>query len=485
MSVCHASSVLDRITRTIRRHGMLVPGQRIGVAVSGGADSVCLLELLRELASGWNLSLTVLHVDHNLRGQESAADAEFVRGLAERFDLPFVMMRADMSERPGNLEQEARRARLSFFKQLLADGRLDRVATGHTRSDQAETVLFRFLRGSGSAGLSGIRPIAGGIIRPLLEIDGEEVREYLHSSGVVWREDSSNTSLRFARNRIRHQLLPQLAREWNPAISTVLSHAAEWAQGEEAWWKAEIDRLAAAHFVVSESAIVVSAQVLADLPVAVSRRLIRRALQTVKGGLEGVHFGHVESVLSLVNNCAGGSLYLSDLMAQRSFDWVRFALFKKPQPWQVNPAIPGTTTVPGTRLSLVLEIIDNAETSKAIACVYNNVMGCLDWTQVSGSFTLRNWRPGDRYQPVGSPSEQKLRHLFQEFRVPLWERAQWPVLESAGRIVWSRRFGTAAWCTATANSSALLTVRELADEEIGIALQGMASKPSRGGTEVA
>src|SRR5476651_686134 len=221
---------------------MFHPGQPIGVAVSGGADSVCLLHALLELAPKWNLHLSVLHLNHQLRGDESRQDAEFVRDLAARLGLPFLIREADVAASSDNLEQAARLARLAFFHEVLAAGAVSRVALGHTRSDQAETVLFRFLRGSGTAGLAGIRPVTSqGIVRPLIEIERSQVTQFLRERGIPWREDSSNASLQFARNRIRRQLLPQLASAWNPAIVQTLAHTADWALAEEAWWEAEIE----------------------------------------------------------------------------------------------------------------------------------------------------------------------------------------------------------------------------------------------------
>ena len=216
--------MIERVVGNITRYSMFRPGQRIGVAVSGGADSVCLLHVLRELAPRWELRLTVLHLDHQLRGEESRQDALFVRELAAALDLPFELREIDVhslcGETGDNLEQAARAARLEFFRSFLQAGTLDRVAVGHTRSDQAETVLFRFLRGSGTAGLSGIRPVTeDGIVRPLLEIQRPEIEQYLRERGIAWRTDSTNVSSAFARNRIRQELLPQLTREWNPRMT--------------------------------------------------------------------------------------------------------------------------------------------------------------------------------------------------------------------------------------------------------------------------
>jgi tRNA(Ile)-lysidine synthase len=436
---------------------------RVGVAVSGGADSVCLLHILAELAASYRIALCVLHLDHGLRGAESCGDADFVRQLAAQLGLPFHIRAVDLSKSPGNLEQEARNARLAFFGDLIAGGEVERVATGHTSSDQAETVLFRILRGSGGSGLSGIRPVTTeGLVRPLIDVDRVEVLAYLRARGATWREDSSNKSPDFARNRIRHSLLPQLAREWNPAIEQILARTADWAAEEECHQGVETERLAADHFTGDRGAVLIRAQVLASLSRAAARRLVRRAIVQVKGDLRTVAFEHVEAVLALAAEPEGGSVDLPGAVVCRSFDWVRFSLPEPAPEWSVPAPVPGSVSLPGTDLSISLEIVDNSETSRPSDYVYNIEMGCLDWKRLPGFATLRNWRPGDRYQPLGTPGESKLKDLFQRARVPVWERVGWPILEAGEQIVWSRRFGAAAWCAAGPQTPLILRVREAA-----------------------
>jgi len=252
--------VLERVAEIITRYSMFQTGQRVAVAVSGGADSTCLLHVLFELAPRWNLHLSVIHLDHQLRGEESSEDARFVEQMAAALGLPFTLTEVDVAklarERGENLEQLARQERRRFFLDHLRAGAADRVALGHTRSDQAETVLFRFLRGSGTAGLAGIRPVTDdGFVRPLIAIDRADVAQFLRDRKIAWREDSSNASLEFDRNRIRRELLPLLAREWNPAIAETLAHTADWALAEEAYWQTEIARLAGQQLLVKPPAV--------------------------------------------------------------------------------------------------------------------------------------------------------------------------------------------------------------------------------------
>jgi tRNA(Ile)-lysidine synthase len=447
---------------------MFEPAQQVGVAVSGGADSVCLLCALLELAPRWDLRLSVLHLDHGLRGEESRQDAEFVRDLAGRLGLPLSLRATPVAQSPDNLEQAAREARLSFFREAVSSGAVQRVATGHTRSDQAETVLFRFLRGSGTAGLAGIRPVTSdGIVRPLIEVERSEVRQFLLQRGIAWREDSTNRSLQFARNRIRHELLPQIACEWNPAIGETLANTADWALAEEAWWDAEIERLASLHITAVDDAgaILLRAPLLAALPLAVARRLVRRAMELAKGDLRGIDFGHIRAVMDLARSTEGhGRLQAPGLDIFRSFEWLRFGQSGaggfQSRNYRLALAVPGTVRVPGTNRAISLELIDKSGSSVASDWVYNSHVGCLDWQRLSGSLELRNWRPGDQYQPVGYSGREKIKTLFQQARIPLWERRHWPVVTDGPSIVWARRFGPAAGLVAERDAKVILEIRE-------------------------
>jgi tRNA(Ile)-lysidine synthase len=452
--------LLDRIRHTIQRYAMFRPAMTVGVAVSGGADSVCLLHVLREM----DLRLHVLHLNHNLRGAESQADADFVGQLAGALGVPCTIREAGFSRSDGNLEQAARDARLAFFRQAIADGLVERVAVGHTRSDQAETVLFRFLRGSGTAGLAGIRPVTSdGVVRPLIEIDGEEIRRYLHGRGIAWREDASNGSGQFARNRIRHGLLPQLEHEWNPALSEILAHTADWAQAEEAYWDEALTSIWPGVAKEQNGFVLLSCPALVRLPLAAARRVIRQAVECAKGDLRGVDFRHIAAVLDMASQQAGhGCVQMPGLAVVRSFDWLRFALPElRPEGYRLPAPVPGQLRIPGCGLVLCLELIEKPEILEQSVYVYNEGMGSLEWPRLSTSLAVRNWQPGDRYRPAGSTGDQKIKTLFQHARIPLWERGHWPVLVDGESIVWARRFGAAAGFAANSGSRAILRIREM------------------------
>ena len=216
-----------RVRRTIQRFGMLTGGEHILVAVSGGADSVALLLCLQKLAPGLNLTLTVAHLNHGIRGAEATADAEFVRRLSTRQNLPFISESIDIKELAHsgkrNLEELAREKRYEFLKRTARGVGAQKIAVGHTMNDQAETALFRFIRGSGIEGLSAIHPVIDGIlIRPLLECSRDSILTFLEIEGAGYREDSTNSDLRYSRNRLRREVVPVLEQSFNPQL---ISHA--------------------------------------------------------------------------------------------------------------------------------------------------------------------------------------------------------------------------------------------------------------------
>src|SRR5271166_1990 len=227
-------------------------GDRVCVAVSGGADSVALLQVLLEVRAELGIVLAIAHFNHQLRGNDSQGDEAFVADLARHCGLEFFAGRSDVREHAANnkqsVEAAGRELRYEWLTSLAREQRFDSIATAHTLDDQAETVLLKFLRGAGTRGLAGIYPemFRGAekkirFVRPLLCVTRDEVEAYLSALGQVWREDESNLDHRFARNRVRHGLLPLLEREYNANIRQVLSGAAELARAEEEYWQALVE----------------------------------------------------------------------------------------------------------------------------------------------------------------------------------------------------------------------------------------------------
>jgi tRNA(Ile)-lysidine synthase len=464
--------MLERVAEFITRHSMFRASRRVGIAVSGGADSVFLLLALRELAPRWNLQLSVIHIEHGIRGAASIADAEFVRNLAANLEIPFHLREADVPAIEGNLEEAARKVRQSFYSELIASGAVNRVATGHTRSDQAETVLYRILRGSGLTGLSGILPITNeGLVRPLLEIDRPEIEAWLRHRNIPWREDETNQDQTYARNRLRHEILPLLRDAFNPHLDNALSHLATLAQDEETYWTSQL--------LLTQSPPpnpqspppnpqpqLIAVSDLANVPPALARRRVRQAITLVKGNHRAIDFGHIERVLEMARNPAGhGRFQAPGLDVCRSFDWIRLAPAAAPPDhapnFSLTVPIPGTVELPGSLTRITLQVLEKEAAERPCATVVSE----LDWQRFRGgrgapSLELRNWRPGDQYRRIGQSKPEKIKFFFQQARIPLWERGNWPIITYNEIIVWARRFGTAAEFATGPETRSVLQVAE-------------------------
>jgi tRNA(Ile)-lysidine synthase len=308
------SKLAQQVLAHIRAEGLVRAGERVGAAVSGGADSVALLRLLLELRQELGIVLAVAHFDHKIRGEESRADAEFVAKLAKEYDVELFVASGETPayarEQKMTLEEAGRHLRHSFFASLMeTGGPLDKVATAHTLDDQAETVLMRLLRGTGPRGLGGIQPQikisdensdVGAIVRPLLRLRRAALRDYLKSIAQDWREDKSNLDVKHLRNRVRHELLPMLEKNFNPRVAEVLAHTAKIARAEEEFWKAELVQ-ATRETIYGPHGDRLDVNALLRKPLALQRRILLAATATTIGAMD---FEHLERLRGLVHEKA-------------------------------------------------------------------------------------------------------------------------------------------------------------------------------------
>ncbi|HEY2931008.1 MAG TPA: tRNA lysidine(34) synthetase TilS [Acidobacteriota bacterium] len=297
-----------QILNTIRRHKLLKPGDRVLLAVSGGADSVALLRVMCDLRRDLGLVLSVAHLDHKIRPR-SNEDAEFVRDLSSSRELPFFSAEADipaiLARSGGNLEQVARRRRIAFLQATARKGRFQRIATGHTLDDQAETVLMKLLRGSGATGLGGIAPRKGRWIRPLIETARSDILDYLGGLAQGFCDDATNRDSNYMRNRIRHELLPLLRSRYSSAVVKRLSTLADIERETERFWQHYCRR-----WVCQDEGGAFLPLDLRNCPVAEQREAIRLFLSTVRGNLRRLAFVHIEAVRRLLAPDAGGKKVL-------------------------------------------------------------------------------------------------------------------------------------------------------------------------------
>jgi tRNA(Ile)-lysidine synthase len=455
-------NLVERAAEILTRYSMLSPGDRVGVAVSGGADSVALLHILHRLAARFEIKLAAVHVNHHLRGEESDQDERFVRQLADSLDLEIFVESAQVAG--SNLEQQARDARRQFFFRLLQqDDALTKIALGHTRSDQAETVLFRFLRGSGLAGLAAMRfRTPHRLIRPLLTSSRQEVRAWGELEGIPWREDSSNRDARFTRNRLRNETIPALTRDYNSELESALARTADLALAEEDYWIEEIAKVFGRLAKRTHLGWILQVAGLSGLHIAVQRRLLRYGLFLLRGGLRGIDMQHIDAILALCQSQEGHNRVLvPGADALRSFGELLLArpgaLNAGGRHYQFNLVFGQELTLPYSAGSLCvnwvrpeLRICANFKEDKDFLPELVDFDGDrISQSCSSGLFCVRNWEPGDQLHRTGHRGAEKIKSLFQEYRVPLWMRRHWPVVVCGDEIAWVRQFGGAIGFTAS------------------------------------
>ncbi len=459
-------TLATRLCTTLQRRFQLRAGDRIGVAVSGGADSIALLLLLLDLREKLGIVLTVVHFNHKLRGRCSDADEKFVAKLAAKQALEFHSASAHVAteakKERANLEDAGRRARYSYFQSLVDSGHCTRIAVAHTADDQAETVLAHIFRGTGLAGLGGIHPVRGPIFRPLLGFRRSELRSYLRSKRQAWREDATNRDTLRTRARIRMKLLPLLEKQFQPAIVDRLASLADLAREDEAFltsfakaWLPKLGTESAPEVRIPPEFFSSSLPGSdAALSPAISTRMIRHLVASLKPRSGELSTHHVSSILELARDGQNGnSLPLpGGILVRKDRQGLIFAPFANPHSFSesskpadyfqaLDRSLPTQqVSLPQLQCVIRFRVIDwpskTSQTSKSGAV--------LDIDRLRSPWVLRNWRAGDKLQPVGHRAPHKLKRFFNEKRISLRDRICWPVLTCGGILVWARGLPAAA-----------------------------------------
>lgn len=471
------SELLKTLGHHLRKRELIRPGSRVGIAVSGGADSVALLLLFLELRKQLGMVLSVVHFNHKLRGKASDADEKFVATLAGKYGLECFTASENIAAKAKrervNLEDAGRRSRYAFFERLVAEGKLDRIAVAHTADDQAETVLAHILRGTGLAGLAGIHPEAGVIFRPLLAFRRSDLRKYLRSRGQRWREDATNQDTSRLRARIRRKLIPFLEKQFQTAVVEHLCQLADLARADEEWMEFSAGMRVSAFATEEHGEIRVSlANLLGPRKMpeqsagedgrefqsgqrAMASRMVRQMVKMAKphgGQLSAVH---VAAVLQLAEQpWSGKRLQLPggvEVRRERDALYFRAASRGRREGAISQPAKSflyeagldgGDVHMRIVELSSVLhlQVIDWPGEGRET----NVTEAILDHERLAVPLLVRSWRPGDAFQPLGHQKPHKLARLWSERGVSRWEKHSWPVLTSGGRIAWARGLPVAA-----------------------------------------
>ncbi|MDD5558682.1 tRNA lysidine(34) synthetase TilS [Candidatus Methylomirabilis sp.] len=436
-------ALLHRAQETIDRHRMLVAGEMVVLAVSGGVDSMVMLNLLLRLRIRYHISLHVAHLNHDLRGAESAEAADFVRRQCEAYQIPVTITTADgraLRERGvGSLQAAARDLRYRFLEQVANERGADSIAVGHHRDDQAETVLMNLLRGSGVRGLGGIPPVRGRIIRPLIDCSREEIERYARKERIPYVEDSSNRSLSYGRNRIRLELLPRLAKRYNPRIVHALANTARILEAEDTLLNAIVEQeLGTVLLSRSREELVLSIPRMATLPTALRWRIIRRSAEYLRDSRAGLTFQQILLIdrLLLTEGAQGTIQASGGLRARRAGAGIVLSVGEGQVRGRISSfplAVPGLTVIPDSPLILRSDLLEEWSRSEPPPDTWTAL---LDADCTGKELHVRGWEEGDRFVPLGMDGRKKLQDFFVDAKVPRNQRGNIPLVVSGGQIVW-------------------------------------------------
>ena len=465
--------LVKKVKTAIRQLHLLCPGEGVLIAVSGGPDSIALLHLLAELRQELGIYLEVAHLQHGIRGPIAITDARFVADLAESLNLPFHLREVDLPQMKraagkGNLEQLARVQRYAFFAEVAERRGLDKVATAHTQNDQAETVLMWFLRGAGSKGMAGMGPLqefdskvtrSGArltVIRPLLEVSKTEIFEYLTARRLEFRIDESNEDTKLLRNWLRLKLLPAIEGRFDAGVPARLAQQAEMLRDENLL----LEALARKAYDAMHRCAGIDRTALLREPKALRRRILRLWLEQTRGHLRGVEYIHTEAMLRLIEQ---GPMQASISLPggwelAREYDTLRLEKQRQSRGrtcYEYPLKIEAVTRILEAKLEIETSLLE-----VSAARLPDNLMeAVLDLSEIEGALSLRNFRAGDRYQPLGMSGHKKIKDLFIEKHIPLVRRACWPLLVAGPQILWIPGYGRSAAAVLSQKTTAVLHLK--------------------------
>jgi tRNA(Ile)-lysidine synthase len=460
-----------RILGFIQDHCPIPSQSRLLVAVSGGPDSVCLLHVLVKLKKELGIELYAAHLNHQLRGAESEADAQYVFDLAQSLNVPATIAKRDVAgyqaQKRISLEEAAREVRYNFLAQTAKALGASQVAIGHTRDDHIETILMHLIRGSGTRGLQGLAPHVKWqtadavitVVRPLLEVSREEIQSYCQEHNLMPRLDSSNLSLSPLRNRIRLRLLP-LLKGYNPRIADALLRTAHIAADDAAFLEKAGDRLWHQVAQRQENTIILNKEPFLTLPPALKRQVLRLSLEKLIGNLKDIEASHVEEIMNALSKPAGRSLSLPGSLTF-TIEYDRYLLGEDslalsplpPLESELNLAIPGKTTLNDWH---VVANITNREQRIEKG---DSLTAHFDFDKTGDKLAVRNRKPSDRFCPLGMSQPKKLGEFMIDTKIPRLWRKRVPIVSSPQQIIWVVGWRIDDRVKVTENTKRVLCVR--------------------------
>ncbi len=460
------NNLLSKVCGTLTKYHMTNNDDRVVIALSGGPDSVFLIHAMDKLKNLLNISLYAFHLNHGLRGKEADRDMEFCKDLCDKMEIPIQIIKRDVSDfaRKNGLsvEEAGHQLRYSIYKDMLDHFKADKIATGHTFDDQAETVLMRLLSGAGKKGLAGIAPIwENYIIRPLIDIRKQEILDFLKWSNIKYQLDSTNLDQSMMRNRIRNLLIPLLKEKFNPQIEENLCRIATIFR-EEMTYLDEITGSLLKRFArITENRAVLDIEETLSLSPFIAKYLIRRFIANFSGSLKDISFEHTNNVFELLESRSGSSVILpGGLRAEKEY---RFLVITRWDDNEENGELPDIRlNIPGITRSKEWGVSIRAEILNEIPhnvgdnpySIYLDYDGCID-----REFILRTRKIGDRFTPMGMNGTKKLKDFFIDQKVPRRLRESIPIIVCGEEILWIAFYRQSDFCRINEKTKRVLNLQ--------------------------
>lgn len=434
------AGLIEDVRKTIYKYGMIDPGDRIVVGVSGGPDSLCLLHVLKELCGEFGCSLYAAHLNHKFRGKAADADAEFVGKICREWGIPAFIevfdVPAYIKETGLSPEEAGREIRYRLFNRVCRDTGGNKIAVAHNLNDHIETVLMRFMRGSGIDGLKGIEAVRGNIIRPLLEIDRLRIEEYCAENGLNPRIDKTNLESVYHRNKIRLELIPYIEKNFNPNIKAALSRFSEIAKDENDYLENVAEEKLRGIADFSEYKAVIDIPRFMTVHKALQRRIIRQCIEKLSNTLNGFEFKHFERILELLQKNTGAAVVLPHrLRAYISYDKLVLAkdIVKADKKCYYKLKYDYDNRVDTAKGTIIIER-KKAEEIKALRGQKDTIY--IDPSSIKEELVLRFRQPGDMFSPIGMKGSKKLKEYLIDEKVPREERDELELIADGNEIVW-------------------------------------------------
>lgn len=465
--------MINRVLDTIKEYKMIQKGDKVIIGVSGGPDSVCLLHILDSLKEELDITLYIAHVEHGFRGQASKEDARFVEELGRKMGIEVFSTSVDVPEfiKKSGLSPEdaARKVRYDFYEEVMRKVRGNKVALGHNLDDQVETLIMRFLRGTGPKGLGGISPVRDRIyIRPLLEVRRDEIIRFLNENNMEYRIDETNLKDVYHRNRIRLKLIPLLEREYNPNLKNTLSRMAYIFREDSRYLEGVAEKYYLETARYEPEGILIKYDKFKDLPFSIKTRILLKGIEEVRGSTKDIGFIHILEVVRLADAGAVSSRLVlpGEFIIEKGYKGIyitkRGGIPREFPDYQYTLDIPGRCFVPELGVDFVCEVIPRNELKQIRR---NPFIGQFDFDKIKETLIIRNRRPGDRFKPLGLKGIKKLKDFFIDEKVPVYLRNKVPLVVSGEDIIWVVGYRINHDYKIADSTKKILTIKRLKGEE--------------------